>query len=272
MGESRDLFQNTKRSYYGKYAAHPLSTRLKVVSHMIVPVYGYFYERQSNGCLPWLPTFTEIRWLDRLADYILAEDHKRGLSLRTRAHIQADEDEDYAPIGNCALKYADYMYYLSCVDGALTPEETRRLKTCEVCGCEFIDRSRSVNAKTCRYPCNKRKDAVRKRKERNGDVRLRRYRERQDLEYPFYSPVELREISERGETVREDIGDAITRAEMRQIYGKKTPTDITMDSDIHYSPNSYKQWRESDGVDYPVITYNLYDERRENEECLGHAA
>jgi hypothetical protein len=283
MHESRDLFQNTKRRHYATYAAHSLDTRLAVAARMVVPVYGYFCEKQPEGYVsqygttarsPKLPTFKERRWLERLADYVLAEDHKRGLSLRARAGIKPEDDEDYPPIGSCARQYMDYTYYLSCIFGELTPDEKRRLKTCEVCGCEFIDRSQAINAKRCRYPCDKRKDAVRQRVKRYDSDQLKRYRERQDLEYPFYSPVELREISERGESVRDDIRASITRVKLRQERGKRTPTNITMDSDKYYSPNMHKKWRETDGEVYPVITYNLNDkpEKQGESEYLGHVA
>jgi len=224
-----------------------------------------------------MPTMNERYGLERLADYILAEDNARGLSLRTRANMEANKDEDYPEIGSVARLHQERIYFLECTGRTLTEDEQRRVKVCAVCGCEFIDRSRRLNTKTCRYPCVGTYDTLRKRRERNaGEVRLLRYRDRQDLEYPFYSPAELYEISQRGETIIKDIGDVMTIAKLRQERGRRIPTEFNMDNDDGYFPNEHKRWRsqeDAESLSGPVITYNLNDvEEPEKELYIGHAS
>jgi len=282
---SKELFQNATRTAYRRHVLTSLPTRLDVTIAMIPFIFGYFIDNQPDGYVssfggaaraPVMPTFNTLRWLEKLADYILAEDHEKGLSLRDRAKLAADKDEETPQMGSCARQYQERLFYLECIGGHLTEHEQRRVKTCEVCGCEFVDRSRAGNAKVCRYPCLETYGAIKKRRQRNsGDGRLLRYRLRQDLEYPFYSPAELREISERGETIREDIGEVISAARLRQERGRRIPTEITMDSDIGYFPNGHKRWRSEEDAEAlagEVITYNLRDLEPKEPLYLGHVA
>ncbi|GAA0134739.1 hypothetical protein YSY43_15790 [Paenibacillus sp. YSY-4.3] len=276
MNKSCEMYPNTKRADYRRHARHSLETRIQAAKTTAVHVTEYYRETHVGGD-GRLPTYAETSRLERLADYVLAEDHAKGLSLRDRARLAADKDEETPQVGSCARQYLDRLYYLACIGGELTEYEQRRVKVCEVCGCEFIDRSRRINAKVCRYPCHATYGTLKKRRQRNdGEARLLRYRERQDLEYPFYSPAELFEISQRGESVTEDIGDAITVAKLRQERGRRVPTEVTMDSDFGYFPNNHKRWRtEEDAAALagPIVIYNLYQpDEEEGELYLGHVS
>ncbi|MDN4069699.1 hypothetical protein QYF50_17490 [Paenibacillus vini] len=280
MHEACEMYPNMKRADYRRHAAHSLGTRLQVAATFAENATEYYRNKHVGGDGRFL-TRTETTRLERLADYILSKDHAKGLTLRDRAKVEPEKDEVYPQIGSCARQLLDRRYNLECVGGQLTEYERGRVKVCEVCGCEFIDRSRRKNAKVCRYPCLETYGALKKRRQRNdGDTRLLRYRERQGLEYPFYSPAELFEISLRGETVTEDIGDVITVAKVRQERGKRTPTEITMDSEVGYFPNAHKKWRaewseeEAAALAGPVLIYNLYQQHEDEEEefYLGHAS
>lgn len=276
MDKSCEVYPNMRRSDYCRYAAHPLGVRLMVSGESADHAMKYFHDTHVPDT-GRLPTYSEWRRVERLNDYILAEDHKKGLSLRDRAKPEPEEDEVYPQVGSCARQFMEYHYYLQCVGRELSEIERRRVKVCAVCGCEFMDRSRRNNALVCRYPCLKTYGNIKKRRQRNdGDPRLMRYRERQDLEYPFYSPAELFEISQRGETVSEDIGDTITIAKLRQELGRRVPTEITMDDEYGYFPNSHKRWRseeEAKNLAGPVVIYNLHQEQEEKTEFyLGHVS
>ncbi|MCR2805327.1 hypothetical protein [Paenibacillus soyae] len=299
MIHARDLYQNTKRSDYRRHAVHPAPVRSSVAIAALgtEEAYGYFTKRQAaayskhraySGVFRFnespgplvMPTLSQRRWLERMADYILAEDHVRGLSLRTKAQIEADEDEDYPPIGEGARRHLDDAYQRWCFAEPLPERAVDRIKLCEVCRCEFIDDSRNGLAKVCGERCRGRKDAVRKRLKRHESPQLKRYRDRQKHEYPFYSPVELFEITTRGETVSAEPDKSIDARRIRQERGRRKPTEINMDSDRHYSPNKHKRWRtEKDAAELagPVVVYYVKDRPLTPEftECrryLGHLA
>ncbi|WHY93750.1 hypothetical protein QNK12_09935 [Neobacillus cucumis] len=146
--------------------------------------------------------------LELLADYLLAEDHLRGLSLKREANEIAQDNEEYPPLGEGAQEFHQREWI---VGDVITIGECRKVKVCEICRCKFIDRSRAFNARVCGQTCRERKDALRKRADYNqselgikNETRLKRYRVRQDHEYPFYSPQELYELSVRSEQVLGD--------------------------------------------------------------------
>jgi hypothetical protein len=146
--------------------------------------------------------------LDLIADYILTEDHLRGWSLRREAAEVGKIDEEYPPIGEGAQEYHQREYVAG---PPITIGERRRVKKCEICRCDFIDKSRRFNAKVCGDTCRDFKDVLRKRAEYNesehgihNEKRLKRYRERQDFEYGFYSPYEMYELNNRSERVYSD--------------------------------------------------------------------
>jgi hypothetical protein len=228
--------------------------------------YRYFIERQPAGYVSnvvkgtadrkvCLQTATEKRCLELIADYYLAEDHVRGLALTEKARKDPEDDEVYPPLGEGARRVID--------DGFILISKRDRVRVCEICRSDFVDESPAKNAKVCGDSCRKWKGAVEKQKKRNGgDGRLKRDRERQDYEYPFYNPRELFEISTKGESLKAGSDTAADRAKLRQERGVKKPTDKTMDFAGVYSPNNYKRWRSEDKAKElagPVDPYNLRD-------------
>lgn len=131
--------------------------------------------------------------LELLADYLLAEDHLRGLMLRREAVGQVAENEEFPSLGQGARDYLEFS-------DKVKERHADRTKTCEMCECTFIDWSLRNNARVCSEKCRRRKDALR---QRNGG-QIKRYRERQQHEYPFYSPHELNVLATRSERAYED--------------------------------------------------------------------
>jgi hypothetical protein len=157
-------------------------------------------------------------FIELLADYILADDHLRGLSLMREATKTAKDNEEYPPLGEGAREFHQREWGAGDV---LTIGERRRVKVCEICESPFIDNSRAKNAKVCGDTCRGRKEALRKRADYNeselglfNETRLKRYRVRQDHEYPFYSPQEMYEMSVRSERVYSD--DQLERVGFKQ--------------------------------------------------------
>lgn len=290
MSYAHDLFQNTKREHYRRHAVHSQPVRNAVAATALhtTEAYGYFLERQAAAYSRHrslganfrfhespgpviLPTAPQRNWVERLTDYVLAEDHAKGLALRTKIQIEAKVDEEYPPVGEGARRYMDDGYQRWVFAESVPEKIADRTKLCEVCRCDFADRSPNKGALVCGDECRGWKDKVRKRLERNDDPELKRYRERQKHEYPFYSPVELTEIAMRGESVKAEPEKAIDTARIRQERGRRKPTNVTMDSERQYFPNGHKRWRSEEAAAElagAVITFNIYHQN----ECLGHVA
>jgi hypothetical protein len=162
--------------------------------------------------------------LELLADYLLAEDHLRGLTLKREVNEIAQDNEEYPPLGEGAQEFHHREWVAGDV---ITIAERRKVKVCEVCDCKFIDNSRAFNSRVCGEPCRTKKDALRKRKDYNeselglqNEKRLKRYRVRQNHEYPFYSPLEMYELSVRSEQVYSD--DKLER----KVYKSQEATEL----------------------------------------------
>lgn len=250
------LFNNYKPKRYKRFAGVPLRERIRISRLYLDPVYGYFIKRQRTSTRYLFPTDTEKRRLEMLADYILAEDHTKGLTraARPKPADVAGDDEDYAPMGEGALRLSQLID----AGEELSAWQESRIKRCEVCEYEFIDESRNGYGAVCGERCRQRKDRLRKRQERFDDVRLKRDRERQDLEYSFYSPIELIEISKRGETATG--ADEIIRIEGKkrwhQVYAKKNEASFIDEKGFYgwvSEPRRYEAWRER-AEPGPVVT------------------
>lgn len=185
-------------SYMRHYKAHKLDgnlgDRLKVVRMKLDRMQDFELKDKTS--------------LELLADYILAEDHERGLRIKQEPNVVPQDDEEYPPLGEKALEYHQREWV---VGAPITFDEKKLAKVCEICLCKFIDSSRAKNAKVCGQTCRDRKDELRKRADYNkselglqNEKRLKRYRVRQDFEYPFYSPLEIYELSCRSEQIYED--------------------------------------------------------------------
>lgn len=230
----RSALPNTKKRHYREYAQTNIEDRAKIVADMTKLAYRYFVQRQPEGYLskygrasrvPYLPIANEYQALELLTDFYLSEDLADGLTLRDRFREDTDENSlEYPPLGGAARAYQDMEMNL------LTPAMMVRRKVCEVCKSYFIDTSPAKNAKRCGPRCTRWAEMLRVRRFRNdGDDRKVRDRERQQHEYPFYSPYELEHINTFPERCYSD--EAIERkVRARKLGGRKKPQGITMDS------------------------------------------
>lgn len=208
-------YPNYYRRHYKQYIeSGSLWSRMNIAEGLANEVHEYFTDMQQDGYkadMPprpvQLPPKQSGQSIELLTDYVLANYHERGLALKRESDGLSRIDEEYPPLGEGAREYLERCF----IGVPINPAERRLLKRCEVCEGLFIDNSRAKNAKVCGNSCRARKDVLRKRLEYNKselglrkEKRLKRYRERQDLEYPFYSPQEMHELASRSECVAED--------------------------------------------------------------------
>ncbi|MCC0566545.1 hypothetical protein [Brevibacillus borstelensis] len=239
---ARRGFPNHKRAHYRTYAETPLTSRIGLVRMITDEVVSEKWsqlehvkaedrwERVTDKPLLAVttsaPTLIDGRpsvpaLLDHLADYILAEDHERGLKQMRVPDEYAVEDRPY--IGSGAAEFVLLRYYGHL---PINRRNRHRIKRCEVCEWFFLDRSRNNGSKICGDKCLAYKDKIRQRIRRTGDPRVKRDQERHTLGYPFYSPVELREISYYSEMPEQE--NLSTNAESRYApdYAKECSDDM----------------------------------------------
>ncbi|MCA1059765.1 hypothetical protein LCL96_12485 [Rossellomorea aquimaris] len=208
-------FPNYYQRHYKEFlASGSFWSRMNIAEGLSHEVNEHFVDAQKPGYTATvnarhvqLPPSKSGRAIELLTDYVLANDHVKGLSLKREASGDAQTNEEFPPLGEGAQGYLERCF----IGVPINPAERRRVKKCEICESNFIDRSQRKNAKVCGDTCRSRKEALRKRAEYNAKVhhlesetRLKRYRQRQEYENPFYSPYELNEISTRSERVYED--------------------------------------------------------------------
>lgn len=278
---ARRGFPNHKRAHYRKHAETPLASRneltRKITDEIISEGWAQLdhtkvedkpllaVEKTAHTLIDGRPSVPAL--LDHLADYILAEDHTRGLK-RTRVPDEyAVEDRPY--IGSGAAEFVLLRYYGRLRIG---PRNRHRIKRCEVCEWFFLDMSRNNRAKICGDECLAYKDKIRQRLGRTGDERLKKDQERHTLEYPFYSPVEMREIPYYSETPTKDSRMGRNETRGRGDYAKDNADDMDKrfrngrrapkwvpESEYEgkrYNPRAWKKWRDAEEPG-DVVTYNM---------------
>lgn len=198
-------YRIASRTTSRKFAELSLASRITEAGDRVAEVQEYFRKLDSAP----LESALTSESLENLANYILADDLAQGLSLmrspRTPDAVRKEE-LDRPSMGEGAVEYAEFT-------GEHSLDELSRVKDCEVCGHPFIDRTKPRNKKRCGESCDlehnrQRKRARTDRKNRaqkgevvdKGDSRYKRERERQQHEYGFYSPWELTEVRDRGES------------------------------------------------------------------------
>lgn len=268
---ARRGFPNHKRAHYRKHAETPLASRIGLVRQITDDLAGEEWAQLEHvkaedrwervADKPLLAVSTSAHTLidgrpsvpallDHLADYILAEDHARGLKQTRVPDEYAAEERPY--IGSGAADFVVLRHYGHLRIG---PRNRRRVKRCEGCEWFFLDRSRNNMGKTCSDECARYRDKIRKRIQRTGDPRTRRDQERHMLEYPFYSPVELREIPHYSETPTKD-----SKMERGKRNGRRTLKWVP-ESEYEgkrHRPRARGKWREAEEPG-KIVTYNVRD-------------
>ncbi|WP_017150910.1 hypothetical protein [Bacillus bingmayongensis] len=197
------LFPDFKKDDYRLHSSFGTEVRLQVASPFasLVALYDGVGSKQQSVLL------------DKLANFILAEDFNQGVMYTDRPREKGTEKPEYVPLGEGARKFRRLEDGLK----PLTDAQLSRIKKCEVCEGEFIDESRAGNAKICGESCRRIKDSIRKRKEYNRDEhnledegRYLREWQRQQLDYTFYSPFELNHIGNYNELKSDEIENIVS--------------------------------------------------------------
>lgn len=251
---ARSSFPNRKESHYRKHALTPFHHRYRIVVDSAAHIMRYYVERQPVGYVargygrparnPVMTTVNERWCIELLTDFLLADDLAAGLRLKDRFRGETDENcLEFPPLGCGARAYQDNELNF------LTPEDMKHRKVCESCLCYFIDTSPAKNAKRCGPRCTRWSEMMRIRGYRGeGDERRKRDKERQQHEYPFYSPYELEHINTYPERCYSDESiDRKVQAEKRGRNRQK-PQGVTMDSKnvtSHFKPYNPSEKGES---------------------------
>ncbi|MED2184376.1 hypothetical protein [Bacillus wiedmannii] len=192
------LFSDFKKDDYRLHSAFDIETRMRVASPFasLIALYDGAGSKQRSVLL------------EKLANFILADDFNRGVMLTDRPREKGTEKSEYISLGEGARKFRRLEDSIN----PFTDKQIQRIKKCEVCEGNFIDESRAGNAKVCGESCRSIKDSTRKRKEYNrdehnleGEGRYMREWQRQQLGYTFYSPYELNHIGDYNEIKPKDI-------------------------------------------------------------------
>lgn len=232
---ARSAFPNKTRKQYRQHALISNMHRLWAAEDSADAVKRYYIERQPTGYAPQgygllarkpvMPTANELRCIELVTDFLLAEDHAAGLLLTDRFREESDEHcLEFPPLGGAARAYQEMELNF------LAPAILKHRKVCESCLSYFIDTSRAKNAKRCGPRCLRWSEMIRSRTLRgDGDSRRQRDRERQQHEYPFYSPYELEHLNKYPERAYTD--ESIDRKVVANNRGgRKKPQGVTMDS------------------------------------------
>lgn len=250
-------FPNNYKKHYVQHAADGgLTERVEFAGELADELRQQFASIQRNGYTAQmapspvqLPPHDVLLGTELLTDYILAEDHVRGLKLQRDANEFEKFSDEFPPLGEGAQELLERSY----LGVPLSIGEKRRVKECEVCRSEFIDCTKPGNAKVCGPTCRERKDAIRKRKSYNeselglvGEARRKRDRQRQDYDYAFYNPYEMNELSTRSESSydedkldRQAFKHAEDYAEWR-LEGKRKPKFVGRDEFDDKKPFNYR--------------------------------
>lgn len=224
-------FPNMKNSDYLTHSNTPLVERMRIAEELATIIRGQAYNDKAASAI------------DLLTDFILAEDHARGLMLKRSPNNEESALEElrkeYPPLGEGAQEYMRNYIERQYIGVPLSIGEKRQLakltvKRCEICESEFIDRTKNGIAKVCGDSCRKEKERRRQKRLYNNNVynideaRYKRDWQRQQYEYPFFSPKELYELLVYGEIVLN--ADSFNRGKLSKkayttIDGERSPHD-----------------------------------------------
>lgn len=261
MLEYRELIDGIRKSYPNYYPRHydqnvkenKRQERVQIAEGLSQELYEHFVDMQPDGYTAdtkprpvFMPRSEIYQSIELMTDYMLANDHARGLMIKREADGMLRNDEIYPILGEGARRYQQRELIL-------TDDEKRRVKVCEVCQSNFVDDSRRKNAKVCGVICRKQKDTLRNRVAYNEKIkgladekRLKRDHERQDFEYPFYSPYEISSLSNRSERAYGD--DKVERTlynrdeeyDSTRLNGRRKPKYVGRDEFDDKQPFNYR--------------------------------
>lgn len=271
-GITCEMYPNTKRADYRRHATHSLETRVQVAEEAADHAMAYFHATHVPGT-GRVPTQTETARLERLADYILAEDHAQGYSILRDPYDMAREEDVYTPPGEGAVEFMrkhDVRIY--CEADAEEIAEKMGVKLCRTCGYPFEDTSRAKTKRDCGESCRAVYQKMWVRRKRFGTEELEGERNRLKLDYPFYNPREMVDIAQRSERPHGDyakIERMVAAKQRKEINGTKVTVKLVDKRgtkrngrlDGVYGWVSSRRVHETKPSEWsgPVCTYNLND-------------
>ncbi|MEK4432012.1 hypothetical protein MHB54_22890 [Paenibacillus sp. FSL M7-0802] len=279
-GDSCELFPNWTRTNYRAYAKHPLELRLKVAETMVELYDAYYFDAHIGGDGRFRTRLDKQR-LERLADYILAEDHVNGLSiLRDPYDKPRDRDVDVPPGEGARDFMRRHNVRIYCEADAEDIAEKMGVKLCRVCRYPFEGRSSKVD---CGPSCRRVSKTLWERQDRYGTVKLEGERNRTQLEYGFYNPQEMEDLQERSERSfgnPKKIANMIDAKKRKEGHGRKNTVQLVdkkgtenagyLDGEYRWTSNRNKYKGNEHSIWWgPVVTYNMYEQPLTEEfvEC-----
>lgn len=229
MYESCEMYPNMRRTDYRRHAAHTLETRVNVAEEAADHAMAYFHATHVPGT-GRVPTKTETARLERLADYILAEDHAQGYSILRDPYEMPRDEDVYTPPGEGAVEFMrKHNVRIYCLADAEEIAERVGAKLCRTCGYPFEDTSRAKTKRDCGESCRAVYQKIWARRKRFGTEELEGERNRLKLEYPFYNPLEMADITQRSERPHGDYVkiERMTAAKQRkEMHGTKVTAKL----------------------------------------------
>ena len=270
-GNDCELFPNWTRANYRTYAKQPLDQRLQVSGTMAELYDAHYYDNHVGGD-GRLRTEIDKQRLERLADYILAEDHVKGLSIMRDPYDMPRDRDLIVPPGSGARDYMrKHNVRIYCEADAEGAVEKFGGKLCRGCRHPFEGRATKLD---CGPSCRRLYQTLWERKKRYGTIELEGERNRMQLEYGFYSPEELINIQKRSELPK---GSARQLAKMdnakkrKEKHGRRTTVQLIdkkgtegagyLDGVYGWTSKRNKYKGNTHSVWWgPVVTYNLRDQ------------
>ncbi|MEK4061688.1 MULTISPECIES: hypothetical protein [unclassified Paenibacillus] len=272
-GPASDAFPNRKRADFRRYADHPLKLRIRSAGRMAAAILAYHHAQHVGGDGRFL-TGAEKQRLERMADYILAEDHALGLTILRDPYDKPRDEDVIIPPGEGALAFMEERgISIYCLADAEALADGVRIKVCRTCEYPFEDRSPARNKRDCGDSCRTFAKKLSARRGRYGSEDLIGERSRMRLPYPFYNPQEMYEIENRSERAYggyEKISGIAAAKERKESHGKKNTVQLvdkkgTEDNgylDGRYGWQSDRNsWKGKTSPIWwgPVVSYNLRD-------------
>lgn len=152
-GPASDAFPNRKRADFRRYADHPLKLRIRSAGRMAAAILAYHHAQHVGGDGRFL-TGAEKQRLERMADYILAEDHALGLTILRDPYDKPRDEDVIIPPGEGALAFMEERgISIYCLADAEALADGVRIKVCRTCEYPFEDRSPARNKRDCGDSC-----------------------------------------------------------------------------------------------------------------------
>lgn len=272
MSRACEMYPNRTSAAYRRHAEHSQEDRIRWADTAAHTALEYYHSIHT-GDDGLLPTQEALDRLERISDFVLAEDHVKGLSiLRDPYDRPRNEDISAFPGEGAAAYMRENGLDIACLADA---EEAvgGNVKVCRTCGYPFEDRSRRKNKLDCGPSCRTRYKTLWMRVERFGTDELEGERNRMALEYPFYNPQEMHSLEKRSERSYGD-SDKVSRMtaakKRKEAHGRRITAvlkDERGSTENKYLDGRYdwvstqREWRRESTIWWgEMVTYNIADQ------------